>query len=57
MNYEEAKAFYSNIEKSSLDEFIHYGKENFIFLAVLFGGGWALQAIEFAEQLKKADTK
>jgi len=42
---------------ASLDEFIEHGKTKFVFLELVVGNGWALQAIEIAEQLKKASEK
>jgi len=57
MNYEEAVEHYKGIQRSSLDEFIKHGKNNFIFLELIAGIGWVLQAIEIAEQLKKVSEK
>jgi hypothetical protein len=54
MNYEEAVNCFKDMPRPSLDEFIQHGKENFVFLEMIAGSGWMLQAIEFAEQLKKA---
>ena len=53
MNYEEAVEHYKDTPRASLDEFIEHGKNGFIFLELVAGNGWILQAIEFAEQLKK----
>ena len=57
MNYEEAVEHYKGIQRSSLDEFIKHGKNNFIFLELIAGIGWVLQAIEIAEQLKKVSEE
>jgi len=57
MNYEEAVEHYKDTPRTSLDEFIEHGKTKFVFLEIILGSGWALQAIEIAEQLKKASEK
>ena len=55
MNYEEAINHYKDQPRPSLDEFIKHGKEHFVFLEMLGGSGWILQAIEIAEQLKEVN--
>jgi len=57
MNYEKAVEHYKDMQRPHLDEFIEHGKKNFVFFGLITGSGWALQAIEFAEQLKKANEK
>lgn len=57
MTYKEAVEKFKDIEKPSLDEFIKFAKTNFVFLDVTFGAGFILQAIQIAEDLRKAQEK
>ena len=53
MKYETAVDFYKEVPRASLDEFIEHGITNFEFLELIYGAGWALQAIEIAKELKE----
>jgi hypothetical protein len=57
MNYEEAVEHFKNEERPSIDAFINFAKGGFVLLEMMYGAGWVLQAIEIAEQLKKASEK
>lgn len=50
-SYEQAKEFYRDTPRPSVEEFIDYAKEGFAEAALLFGAGFVLQAIEIAEAL------
>ena len=53
MTYDEAVDVYKDIPRPSLEEFIEFGKTNFVFLGQIYGTGFVLQAIEIAEMLKE----
>lgn len=52
-SFEEAKVALVDTPRPSLKEFIDYGKNNFVLLALMLGEGFVVQAVEFAEQLKE----
>jgi hypothetical protein len=57
MNYDQAKVKYEQVEKPVLEDFIKHAKENFVFIQLAYGSGFALQAIEIAEELAKLKEK
>lgn len=50
-SYEQAKEKYKDTPRPSVQEFIDHAKEGFAEMALLFGDGFVLQAIEIAEAL------
>ena len=50
-SFEEAKAALVDTPRPSLKEFIDYGKNNFVLLALMLGEGFVVQAVEIAEAL------
>jgi hypothetical protein len=57
MNYEQAVEYFKDDKRPSIEEFINYAKKHFIFLQSIYGDAWVLQAIEIAEDLRKAQEK
>jgi preprotein translocase subunit Sss1 len=49
--YEQAKEHYKDVPRPTVEEFINHAKEGFVGLALLFGEGFVLQAVEIAETL------
>ena len=50
-SYEQAKEFYKDTPRPSVQEVIEHSKNAFHNLGLLFGEGFVLQAIEIAEAL------
>ena len=57
MNYEQAVEYFKDDKRPPLEEFIEYAKKHFIFLQSMYGDAWVLQAIEIAEELRKAQNE
>jgi hypothetical protein len=57
MNYKAALEYYKDVPRSSIEEFIEFGKTNFVFLQKMYGAGFVLQAIEIAELLKEKNDQ
>ena len=51
ISYEQAKEKYKYTPRPTVVEFIDHAKEGFAEMALLFGDGFVLQAIEIAEAL------
>jgi hypothetical protein len=50
-SYEQTKERYKDVPRPTVEEFINHAKEGFVGLALLFGEGFVLQAVEIAETL------
>ena len=55
-SFDAAKAALSDTPRASLKEFIDYAKSNYVYLALMFGGGFVVQAVEIAEQLQELNN-
>ena len=49
--YERAKEQVKDLPRPTTEEFIAFAKNNFVELALLFGSGFVVRAVEVAEEL------
>ena len=51
ISYEQAKEHFKDVPRPTVEEFIAHAKEGFVEMALIFGKGFVLQAVEIAEAL------
>ena len=49
--FKAAKAALGGTPRPSVEDFIKHAKNNYVELALMFGGGFVVQAVEIAEEL------